>query len=736
MQTTLTTLFENQDQTVPQSQRPIQKLPYFKQPAISHETSTLEEGELHSGAKENTALEESEIDIVEKDDLPEISVTNARAGEKGSLIENFAGRETRERVYRSKSTSEQEKVGNFLSKEKQRLIKKLGKDKDFLRQIDDYENTHDLAESDVLIEGPSIPVRDFNRRMAEQQAITENHTIRSPSSSTESEEAIPVRHQEAEKPVLGIVQNAFDRMRPRRIATETATITIGSKTITSKLGSSHLKRRKLESASDDLSVSSSVVGSTQKRFNSSMRAFAAPGTQATEVISEQDDESDENERATRSRDSSPWVAELRLAATSDQKEKECEGDRSEKLGDQDDEGNNSPMILSSVEDSDEEYLEDEDKKAREDAKVAQLIQEAEENMARPSPDNVKRASSLLKGSNQKNSTLNLTCSLNTSLERIEKQLRTLQIALKESSKNACQPQPDLYIDETSPEDRLSLIVSKEDFGRMRIVGQFNLGFILATRRATGTGTTSRPRTDDLFIIDQHASDEKSNFERLQACTVVQNQRLVKPHLLELTAIEEEIILEHNDILLQNGFLVSVDQSGDEPVGQRCRLLSLPMSREVTFTTADLEELIALLSESPPPSTSISTPISSNIPRPSKVRRMFAMRACRSSVMIGKTLTRRQMERLVGRMGEIDKPWNCPHGRPTMRHVLGLGAWEGWREGDGIVGLGDEGKGIGVGKWARFLEGRRGGGEVEDIGDQDGDDKEDDEDDGEDLEMEE
>lgn len=23
------------------------------------------------------------------------------------------------------------------------------------------------------------------------------------------------------------------------------------------------------------------------------------------------------------------------------------------------------------------------------------------------------------------------------------------------------------------------------------------------------------------------------------------------------------------------------------------------------------------------------------------------------------------------MGEIDQPWNCPHGRPTMRHLLHL-----------------------------------------------------------------
>ncbi len=114
--------------------------------------------------------------------------------------------------------------------------------------------------------------------------------------------------------------------------------------------------------------------------------------------------------------------------------------------------------------------------------------------------------------------------------------------------------------------------------------------------------------------------------------------------------------------------------GAQPVGSRCQLLSLPMSRETTFSLADLEELLFLLADNP---TSSAT----TVPRPSKVRKMFAMRACRSSIMIGKALSHRQMEKVVRHMGEMEKPWNCPHGRPTMRHLCGLGAWEerGWTE---------------------------------------------------------
>ena len=63
--------------------------------------------------------------------------------------------------------------------------------------------------------------------------------------------------------------------------------------------------------------------------------------------------------------------------------------------------------------------------------------------------------------------------------------------------------------------------------------------------------------------------------------------------------------------------------------------------------------------------------------------MLAMRACRSSIMVGKTLSRKGMEGVVRHMGEIERPWNCPHGRPTMRHLARLGEWVGWCEGDGL-----------------------------------------------------
>ena len=55
----------------------------------------------------------------------------------------------------------------------------------------------------------------------------------------------------------------------------------------------------------------------------------------------------------------------------------------------------------------------------------------------------------------------------------------------------------------------------------------------------------------------------------------------------------------------------------------------------------------------------------------RVRAMLASRACRSSVMIGKALATTQMQTILAHLSDLDYPWNCPHGRPTLRHLVSL-----------------------------------------------------------------
>ncbi|KAM9832339.1 mismatch repair endonuclease PMS2 [Neosynchiropus ocellatus] len=198
----------------------------------------------------------------------------------------------------------------------------------------------------------------------------------------------------------------------------------------------------------------------------------------------------------------------------------------------------------------------------------------------------------------------------------------------------------------SAEEELKKEISKDMFKRMDIIGQFNLGFIITKLNS------------DIFMIDQHATDEKYNFEMLQQHTVLQGQKLIAPQKLHLTAVNESILMENIEIFRKNGFEFLVDE--DAQAMERVKLVSLPTSKNWTFGPSDIEELIFMLSDSP-----------GVMCRPSRVRQMFASRACRKSVMIGTALSVSEMKKLVTHMGEIEQPWNCPHGRPTMRHLANL-----------------------------------------------------------------
>lgn len=538
----------------------------------------------------------------------------------------------------------------------------------------------------------------------------------------------------------------------KRPSQEVATITIGDQSVTSVIGTS-AKRPRLDGEvvqphkAGEAPQAAVPLPSFGGRLTQMFSAASASENTLTGGESlhteksnnleqrdesdeaDEDDEDDEEDEEGRSEDNSVSDAEPApdqgSGVDSDSEASESsalfveqdEDDEAEALGqDQDDEvASPSPMSEAqrdAIDENDGEYIDEDEVKAREAVELQKTLTAAAEEVRHgPSEENQKRTQAFLKGSGRnKYSTQALLQRLHVDEDWLQKRLelrdsQARDYASGRKAKASKDSDPGLEAGTQVAEDKLSLTIHKGDFSKMKIVGQFNLGFILAVR----PGTTAASRADDtrdddeLFIIDQHASDEKFNFERLQATTTVQSQRLVRPKPLELTAVEEEIVIENRPALEANGFQVEADTSGDEPVGSRCRLLSLPLSRETTFSLADLEELISLLGDSPV--TTLSPAHDSevegggsgdgghrdstsgsrrHIPRPSKVRKMFAMRACRSSVMIGKALSHRQMERVVRHMGDMEKPWNCPHGRPTMRHLCALGAaWDekGWAEGD-------------------------------------------------------
>ncbi|GKC52857.1 DNA mismatch repair protein [Tanacetum coccineum] len=179
---------------------------------------------------------------------------------------------------------------------------------------------------------------------------------------------------------------------------------------------------------------------------------------------------------------------------------------------------------------------------------------------------------------------------------------------------------------------LEKLFKKEDFGRMKVIGQFNLGFIIGKL------------DQDLFIVDQvlrlyhlsilnltHAADEKYNYEHL-------------PILVELSPEEEVIVSMHMDTIRKNGF--SLEEDVNATPGHRYRLKAVPFSKNITFGVSDVKELISILADSEGECSMMGTykMDTADSVCPPRVRAMLASRACRSSVMIGDPLGRNEMQK--------------------------------------------------------------------------------------------
>ena len=277
--------------------------------------------------------------------------------------------------------------------------------------------------------------------------------------------------------------------------------------------------------------------------------------------------------------------------------------------------------------------------------------------------------------------VNQSISARLMMQKNRKYLQTLMKRKRESidaDNNACQ-------------EESTVDLKKEDIVHMSIIGQFNLGFILA-----------RCHNQNLWILDQHACDEKYNFERLCKETVIHEQKLIAPLPLELSPSEEHCVLEHCDIFEQNGFRFSYDPE-KEP-RHRLSLIALPHSgsggdgkKAVQFGKEDVNALCAILGADGT-SSSLDTGslrvagvnavrryaglsaqggartdgvIGPSIVRLPKAIAMFASRACRGSIMIGTALSEKEQMNILNKLDKTDIPWNCAHGRPTMSHIRRL-----------------------------------------------------------------
>lgn len=156
--------------------------------------------------------------------------------------------------------------------------------------------------------------------------------------------------------------------------------------------------------------------------------------------------------------------------------------------------------------------------------------------------------------------------------------------------------------------------------------------------------------DKLLIIDQHAAHEKVKYERLireLENKTVSAQMINPPLILNLTGKEEEVLTEYMDFFLQLGFEIEEFGSGSYAVR------SMPADLYGCNEKELFLEILDEWNENPMKGT------------PDVILRKLASMACKAAVKGNHTMQTEEMEALIDELLNLDNPYHCPHGRPTI-----------------------------------------------------------------------
>ncbi len=181
--------------------------------------------------------------------------------------------------------------------------------------------------------------------------------------------------------------------------------------------------------------------------------------------------------------------------------------------------------------------------------------------------------------------------------------------------------------------------SAESLATLKPLGQVNSSFIVAIN---GEG---------LWIIDQHVAHERILFEqhlRARREGQVTGQRMLVPHVVELSPRQEVIFAQISEELSSNGFEV-------EPMGPRSVAIH---SAPAGIATADAERLLLeILDGVERENQAISMDWLQS--------RIAASTACHAAIKINMPLDQRKMEWLLEELSQTEAPMSCPHGRPVV-----------------------------------------------------------------------
>lgn len=157
--------------------------------------------------------------------------------------------------------------------------------------------------------------------------------------------------------------------------------------------------------------------------------------------------------------------------------------------------------------------------------------------------------------------------------------------------------------------------------------------------------------DQLYIIDQHAAHERILYEKTLRGMKDRNytsQYLSPPIVLNLSMQEAELLRTHMDLFVGIGF--EIEEFG----GDSYAIRAVP---DNLFSIAKKELLIEMLDN-------LSEEITSK-EAPDMIAEKIASMSCKAAVKGNSRLSAAEVDTLIGELLELENPYHCPHGRPTI-----------------------------------------------------------------------
>lgn len=156
--------------------------------------------------------------------------------------------------------------------------------------------------------------------------------------------------------------------------------------------------------------------------------------------------------------------------------------------------------------------------------------------------------------------------------------------------------------------------------------------------------------EKLLIMDQHAAHEKVKYERLIKRfkeKTIEMQTLNPPVIVSLSSKEQSIISDYTEYFTGLGFTIE-DFGGNE-----IAISSVPLD---LYGQNEKDMFLSLLDE-----------LCNEVPKGKQelVYEKMASMACKAAVKGNMRMSKEEVKTLLAEMMELDNPYNCPHGRPTI-----------------------------------------------------------------------